>query len=392
MVTSASSSPVSLAPGWLLEAILAGEQESIARIAKAGDVPAELRQLYGESPPAEGLAACSAALRRICAAEPTAGQSCVLAAVSILRLSALGHDDAAWSELIPRWLGPSLMPAERGLGLLALALLGRDRLCADDYAELMDEAILLLPEDAPLRGAHIYQYALYLGLRGMLQRITAIVDLPHPGDQEPEIGPDLLAECFYDAVCCGRTAQAAFLERRFAATPEAAWQLGLIHLHQVHLPVFTAIANRTPLPATGESPSLPLMHALLGSDSDLLDAFEVDGDADEISPLLGYDALRIALARRDHAAARTILERRALNSSRHWLDDLFLARLLLLEDRLREAGVAFARLEASAARYGAIERVEIELRLAAELSRHDCCRLGLLAGGLPSQVTSSRAE
>jgi hypothetical protein len=365
--------------------LLNGELGAWPAIAEASDLPLELRSLARDERP-DDPGAMSESLRRICVGQPVAADSVLLAAASVLRLTAIGHDDPAWGDLLPRWLVPSLPPEVRGVGLLALALNARDRLCADDYADLMDEALLLLPEDAPLRHAHIYQYALYLGLRGMLQRLKDVIELPRPGDQEPDVNPALLAECFYDAVCCGRSAQAAFLERRLAAAPEAAWQLGLFHMHRVFIPVFSAVSSKTPLPEQSEVASLPLIRALLGADPDLLDEFESDDATGEVSPLLGFDALRIALAKRDHSTARRILERRMLGPGHHWLDDLFLARLLLLEDRPREAGVAFAKVEAAAQRYGGIERLEIELRLSAELSRHDCCRLGLLAGGqAPSQ-------
>ena len=373
---------------WLRDCILGGEQAAWTAIAggRSTDgtaLPAELVALAkaaDDTPPAQ-LAAWSDQLRRLCAQTPTAAASAVLAATSILRLSSLGHEDAEWSRLVPRWLVPSLDPEVRGLALLALALNSRDQLAADDYADLMDEAVRLLPPASPLRGAHLYQYALYLSLRGMLRRIAGVVDLPRPGDQEPEVDATLLAECFYDAVCCGRTCQAAFLERRLLDAADPAWHQGLLRLHRVHIPVFDAILNRLPLPEDAEVPSAPLLRALLDGDRDVLDSYVPDGQAGELSPLLSFDALRVVLGRHDQAAARRLLDVRAAGIERHWLDDLFLARLLLLEDKPDEAGAAFARVEASAERYGAVERLEIELRLAQEMSRHDCCRLGILSGG-----------
>ncbi len=366
--------------------LLGGELGAWSAIAAASELPPELRTLARDERP-DDPGAMSESLRRICVGQPVAADSVLLAAASILRLTAIGHDDPAWGDLLPRWLVPSLPAEVRGLGILALALNARDRLCADDYADLMDEALLLLPQDSPLRHAHIYQYALYLGLRGMLQRLKDVIELPRPGDQEPEVDQALLAECFYDAVCCGRSSQAAFLERRLAAAPEAAWHLDLFTMHRVFIPVFAAVANKTPLPEQADIASLPLFRALLGADPDLIHEFDSEDASGEVSPLLGYDALRIALAKRDHATARRILETRALGPGHHWLDDLFLARLLLLEDRPREAGVAFTKVESAAERYGGIERLEIELRLSAELSRHDCCRLGLLAGGQAPRVS-----
>ena len=370
---------------WLRDCILGGELkawEDIAagRTADGQSLPAELIALAKarECDDPARLAALSAQMIRLCAQAPTATAAAVLGAVSVLRLSSLGHEDPEWSGLIPRWLVSSLTTEVRGLGLLALALNSRDQLPADEYADIVDEAVLLLPPASPLRGAHLYQYALYLSLRGMLRRIAGIVDLPRPGDQEPEVDATLLAECFYDAVCCGRTGQAAFLERRLQLSPDSAWHQGLFQLHRVHVPIFDAVLNGLPLPEDNEAPSSSLIRALITGDRDVLDSYDPETHPGEVSPLLSFDSLRVALGRHDQATARRLLDERADGIERHWLDDLFLARLLLLEDKPDEAGTAFARVEASALRYGAIERLEIELRLAHELSLHDCCRLGML--------------
>lgn len=369
---------------WLLDLLLQGEHQTWSTLAASprDDLPGPLLALAGtpgQGASTEQLIACSALLRRIAAQQPQAAASVVIASLTILRLSALGHGDPGWAGLLPRWLVTGLPSAVRGLGLLALAVDGRERLAADDYAVLVEEALQLLPRESALRAAHLHQFALYLGLRGMLRRISGLIDLPDPGDPEPEVEPTLLAECLYDAVCCGRTAQAAFLARRIAAAPEAAWQIGLIQLHQVYIPLFAAVVAGSALPLDDAAPSTPVVRALLGDDHHQLDAFVPQADEDEVSPLLGYDTLRVALARRDAVRARQLLTLRSTGLARHWLDDVFLARLLLLEGQPAAAGAAFARVEAAAQRYGALERLEIELRLASELSRHDCCQLGVEA-------------
>ena len=376
---------------WLITSLLDGESSCWGRLAATGGEagqPSELVRLAAmpdEPLDHAAIDACSASLRRVCVASSSAEISLTIAAATVLRLSALGHDDPAWAGLMPRWLVASLDAEVKGLGLLALAVNSRDRLACEDYAAMFEEALRLLPAESPLRISHLHQFSLYLGLRGMLQRLAGHLDLPRPGDSEPEVEPGLLAECFYDAVCCGRTAQATFLAQRIESTPEVAWQLGLTHLHRVYIPVFTAVNLRQPIPSDGECPSAPVLRALLEDDHAFLDAFDEGSGRGEPSPLLGYDGLRVALARRDTVAARGLLETRLAGPERHWLDDLFLARLLLLEDRVREAGVAFARLEAAAQRYGAMERIEIEL------TRHDCCRLGLAAGALQPRSSTGLA-
>lgn len=383
---------------WLRDLILGGEPKAWAAIASGTTadgqpLPAELVELAkaDEGGAPERFAGTSARLRRICVQAPTSAASAILATVSVLRLSALGHEDREWAALIPRWLVQSVTGEVRGLGLLAVALSERDHLVADDYADLMDESIRLLPPSSPLRSAHLYQYALYLSLRGMLRRIADIVDLPRPGDQEPEVDDSILAECFYDAVCCGRTGQAAFLEQRLSASPTSAWHRDLFHLHRQFIPVYHAILNRQPITDATEMPSAPILRALIAGDRDLLDGFAPEAHESEISPLLGYDALRVALARYDLEQARRLFDSRSAGIARHWLDGLFLARILLLEDRPAEAGAAFARTLAEAERYGAIERLEIELRLAYDLSRVDCSRLGQL-GATPGARAKAPAS
>ncbi len=370
----------------LLASLLDGENVAwdrlSARAPELEGVPAQLCELAAideaKATPSH-VAELSSQLRLAAAQASTASASLMIGSLTVMRLSTLGHEDPNWASLLPRWLVPSLPDELRGVGLLAVGLTMRDHVPADEYADLMDQALQLLPQAIPLRNASIYQYALFLGLRGMLQRLADTVDLPHIGDQEPEVAVCLLAESYYDAVCAGRTGQASFLERRLLATPETAWQMGLLHLHRGFVPVFDAILTEKPIPDTADVPSLPLLRALLAGDHEYLGAYEPILHQDEISPLLSFDGLRCALACRDHASARTIIDRRAHGPMRHWLDDFFLARLLLLEDKETEAGSAFARSIAAAQRYGSMERLEIELRLAPELSRNDCCRLGNLA-------------
>jgi hypothetical protein len=381
----------------LLDALLLGEPvvtRILAQVESDGtSIPVELitlARLDETKDNSADLPQLSVDLRKRCIQAPTAAESVLFGSLSVLRLTTLGHEDEQWSQLIPRWLVPNLDGRLRAIGLLALALNSRDRLSADGYADLLDQAISLLPPESPLRTAHIYQYALYLGLRGMLQRLAGVIALPSPGDQEPEVGPELLAECFYDAVCCGRVAQAAFLENKLRSTPESAWQMGLIHMHRAFIPAFSAIMAKGELPESADLPSAPLLQALLTEDHDLLTGADMDDGTQEISPLLSYDFLRCALACRNQVQARKILDQRRQGAGSHWLDDLFLARLLLLEDKPSEAGTAFARVRASAHRYGAIERIEIELRLACELSLTDCCNLGFLGGQTASAPVSPK--
>jgi hypothetical protein len=376
---------------WLATALLAGEAGLGARIAEAPTplppAVAELLRIEAADPGLR-LDLLSGAAREACDRAPRE-QAPLLAAAALLRLTWLGHEDPAWAGGAGGWLGSDTSDTAGGLLLLGLALHERSRVQAGEHADLVLGALDLLPADAPLVRAQLHHLALRLALNGMLHRLADRLDLPRPGDVEPEPDPALVAEVFYDAVACGRIAQARFLLARIDRDAEAfAWHRRLLDLHRGSLDLFAAVAEGGALPPAETVPAAPLVAALLAGDQDFL-ADCAPGQDDAVLPLLAYDGLRAALGCRDAATARRLLEERQSGPRGHYLDDLFLARLLLLEGREAAAHAALGRLADAATRFGAWSRVEVELRLACELQRTDLCRLGL---GIPASPAAAAAD
>jgi DNA-binding NtrC family response regulator len=85
--------------------------------------------------------------------------------------------------------------------------------------------------------------------------------------------------------------------------------------------------------------------------------------------------VRAELAMGNAAAARRILEARIANTGIHYLDDLFRARIALLEGDRTAAARHFAAVRESCRRYGAEGRLEFELRMSCELSPADVMQM-----------------
>jgi DNA-binding NtrC family response regulator len=96
--------------------------------------------------------------------------------------------------------------------------------------------------------------------------------------------------------------------------------------------------------------------------------------------------IRSELALGNAGAARRILEARVANTGAHYVDDLFRARLALLEGDRGAAARHFAVVRESCRRYRAELRLEFELRMACELSPADVMAMmhGDVAGGVAS--------
>ena len=100
----------------------------------------------------------------------------------------------------------------------------------------------------------------------------------------------------------------------------------------------------------------------------------------------GFCALRVELACRNVNSARRLMEVRRGRGMRHYLDDLFLARVALLEGSRQTAREHFARLAESVVSYGARGRLNLELRMACELNPADA--IDLLWSGLDASSIS----
>jgi DNA-binding NtrC family response regulator len=90
---------------------------------------------------------------------------------------------------------------------------------------------------------------------------------------------------------------------------------------------------------------------------------------------VGFSLIRAELANRNARAARRLLEMRREGGNTHYLDDLFLARVALLERDMGAAAERFGRALRSCEKWKARERMDFELRLACEISPLDLLSL-----------------
>ncbi len=88
-----------------------------------------------------------------------------------------------------------------------------------------------------------------------------------------------------------------------------------------------------------------------------------------------FNLVRCELAMRRGEAARRLLRLRRERGNTHYLDDFYLARAELLAGRGDEAGRLFSTAYHACERYHALERLDIELRMACEMSAADSARL-----------------
>ncbi|MFM2089851.1 MAG: hypothetical protein RLZZ127_340, partial [Planctomycetota bacterium] len=380
-----TGSPVSSA-AWVracLPTLLDGDDGAFTGRALPEGAPARLSALLGLPFASPGLAVAADGL----VAEPGLRSTDAAAMAAVLILLRCGFAGAAapgWVAVATRALAQGHPPEVQGLLMLALALHERDRMASSDYADLVTGGIAILPESAGVRAVHLHQAAMVLALRGSLRLLDGHLALPAPGDAEPEVPEPLLAECFYDAVINGRVPQARHLLARCrAAAASLAWQKDLIAIHAGYLDCFGAILEDRPLPPPRVVPSGPILHALVVRDEDFLAAYTPRTEAPGL-PILAHDDIRVALAVRDAGTARSITDAWQAQSGRHPIDDLFLARLRLLEDQGAGAAETIARMLPAISRHDAWGRVEIELRLAVELTRCDLLRAGFQRGSTPA--------
>jgi len=97
-----------------------------------------------------------------------------------------------------------------------------------------------------------------------------------------------------------------------------------------------------------------------------------------------FDLIRAELSARHGLAARRILETRRTRGNRHYLDDLFLARVELLAGNSEIAARHFGKALEAAERYRAEGRLDFELRLATELAPYELVRLSRGAAAHPA--------
>jgi len=105
---------------------------------------------------------------------------------------------------------------------------------------------------------------------------------------------------------------------------------------------------------------------------------------DEAFPLWGtgfysFNMIRAELSMRHGDAAQRIIEKRQALGLKHYLDDLFLARVDLLEGRGETAARRFVSALKAASYYHAEGRIDLELKLAGESELGDFAKMFLIA-------------
>mgnify|MGYP000959038306 CR=1 FL=1 len=102
-----------------------------------------------------------------------------------------------------------------------------------------------------------------------------------------------------------------------------------------------------------------------------------------------YALIRAELASGHGQAARRLLDMRRRHGNVNWIDDLFLARVALLDGDQAGAGRLFAAVRRNAGRYRAEGRIELEMHLATELSGGQALRLARIAGSVSAEESAS---
>lgn len=256
------------------------------------------------------------------------------------------------------------------------------------YAELVERAIIELPEDAPWRQIRLGQLATRLGFRGELIRLRRVLGLPPPGREASEYHPLTLLAAFVDAVECGRLAEVGILYQALSGEEALielnAGQQDVVKTYADVADVIEAAGDQhkriDDLAATSSQHTTLFFALLQRNFTDIRNSLDACSENESLlsSPLFGYMPVRLALALFDAEAARSFMELRTANGQRHYLDDFFWARIALIENQHHEAARLLRHARQQAMVHGAWGRIEFELRLAPEL--HSANVLNLLDG------------
>lgn len=222
----------------------------------------------------------------------------------------------------------------------------------------------------------------FLALRGRGR------EFPRDPPEDPEKRGELRTVAFIDAVEAGRVDEAAALLTSLHAEKEIPQRFAhLVLWYEAYLLVMRMIL-------AGQMPRRDLVESALPEGLDVSMRRSVQDfvwiATGEVHPMVhsmegvilssatvnSFHPLRIALGMRDLPLAAHLLTKRRTLGAQHWLDDLFRARLRLLEGDDDGARHAYAAAVTGARIADAIGRLEVELRLAHELGRIDLIRLG----------------
>ena len=134
-------------------------------------------------------------------------------------------------------------------------------------------------------------------------------------------------------------------------------------------------------------------HLLLGHSERALAVAKRQAGTDANRVLRGasfssFNLIRAELASRNAEAARSIVAQRQRKGNTHYLDDVFLARVELLVGNRDRAAEHFAVTIAACKKYGAEGRLNLELRMACEMTPGDLVALGAAAGRIDAGLAA----
>lgn len=250
----------------------------------------------------------------------------------------------------------------------------------------LKEILGFLPRGLPRHREYVHHYALLLAEQGRLAESPEVLNaLDREKDGLIVTEADVAMVRFVDAVEAGRVDEAEAALEELAKAGEVtdyyegtiAGRLTLLELMRPVLGRRGAAApeRRPPLPKPSTPPAswTVVTQALLARQASKALHWVRLGESFDprYASETGFDSLsfvRAELACGNADAARRLMGLRHAHGNRHYLDDLFLARISLLAGEKAAAAGHFAKAVAAAERYRAERRLDFELTLACELT------------------------
>lgn len=238
--------------------------------------------------------------------------------------------------------------------------------------QLFGEILRTLGRQSPCYGWHLMMLARLLGRHGKLAKIETELDCLVESDPKRYRGKIAIYR-FCNAVECGRLEEA---ERWLAVARQDPAACSAMDLYEY--PIFGRLLKimKDPHALDGDA-DCPKWARIMGllmerRPGEALDLARVDEIEHPWTTMksFGSDSLgliRSEIACGNHLAARRLLEGRRALGNRHWIDDLYFARIERQAGNAEAAARHFAAMLHSAEFFGSQGRVDFELGLACEL-------------------------
>jgi DNA-binding NtrC family response regulator len=241
---------------------------------------------------------------------------------------------------------------------------------------ILKEAIAMMPRSSPLRARDVGSYGLFLAGLGRLSEIEKEIDsLARAPDEFSR--SMAVQDRFIDAVMTGQAESAERILHTIQTLSDKSYLSehlkpfrSILYAMQTRWAV-GSVAQPTPAP---EPQWTDVIDSLLKRDPAraLHAARELKLDGTSFD---GYNLIRAELSNRNVEAARRLLEDLQRRGRVRYLDEFFLARLEYLAGNIGAAARHFATVLASAEKYKAEPRLDLEMRLACEMTPMDWARL-----------------